>query len=436
WDAENKRITFDQGKYVFEIGASSKDIKGTVDADMSGTYKVVLSTVIADCDKVVLKPGNTAQMRVSASMSDDSFYDIKKAEVTYKSNNAAVATVDANGRVTAIGPGTASLFAEVTVDGKTLSNNVPVKVMPDLSPKSIKVNGKDISGFNKNTKAYSFLLKSSAKLPVITASAMSSIIAVEIEQAKGLPGTAIVKFVDNATSDINTYYLNFDVKSVSDEFDGPVGKQWQWIRENQSNYSFSKKPGSLTITTETGDISENSNNAKNLLLQSANSDWIAETKLVFSRVPSQPENAGIVAYQDENNFVKLMLRAVTKTSRSGWNTSGAQNFGTIDLVVEENGIAKSVASFNLRDEITGNKMLILKLEKKGDAYTGYYSVNGGAIEKLGVASGLLKDIKAGLIACDGVIIQSMKNTYWFDPDTTKPDTPFDVTFDYFRIVND
>jgi len=29
----------------------------------------------------------------------------------------------------------------------------------------------------------------------------------------------------------------------------------------------------------------------------------------------------------------------------------------------------------------------------------------------------------------------MKNTFWFNSDTTKPDTPFDVSFDYLRIVN-
>jgi beta-glucosidase len=436
WDPVNKRITFDPGKYIFEIGASSKDIKGTVEATMSGTYKAVLSTVVIDCDKAVLKPGNTAQTSISASLSDDSFYDVRKAKVAYKSNNPDVATVDANGKVTAIGPGIASLYAYVTVDGITVSNQVPVKVMPDLTPKSIKVNGKEIEGFNKDVKAYGFLMKSNAKLPVITASAMSSNIVVEIEQAKGLPGTAIVRFVDRATNDKNTYYLNFDTQSVSDEFDGSVGKQWQWIRENQANYSFSKNAGSLTITTETGDISENSNNARNILLQSANNNWVAETKLGCSRIPSQPENTGIVAYQDENNFVKLMLRAVTKTSRNGWNANAAAvQPGTIDLVVEENGIAKSVASFNLKEEITGSNSLALKLEKTGDTYTGYYSVNGGAFVKLGLVSGMLKDIKAGIIACDGVIIQSMKNTYWFDPDTTKPNTPFDVAFDYFRIVN-
>ena len=56
-------------------------------------------------------------------------------------------------------------------------------------------------------------------------------------------------------------------------------------------------------------------------------------------------------------------------------------------------------------------------------------------EKLGTADILLKDIRAGLIVCDGVIIQGMKSIYYFNPDTTKPNTPFDVSFDYFHIVN-
>jgi uncharacterized protein YjdB len=79
-------------------------------------------------------------------MSDDSFFDTKKAKVTYKSNNPSVAAVDANGQVTAIGPGVASVFANVTIDGRTVSNSAIIKVMPDLLPKSIKLNGNDIAG--------------------------------------------------------------------------------------------------------------------------------------------------------------------------------------------------------------------------------------------------------------------------------------------------
>lgn len=432
WDTEKKHITFDPGKYVFEIGASSKNIKGTVQATLGGAYKTVLRTVVIDCDSVVLKPGDKAGTSVSATLSDDSFFDTQKAKIIYKSNRASVATVDAAGKVTAIGPGTASITATVTAGGKTFSNSVSIKVMPDLLPKFILVDGKEITGFSKDTKAYSFLLKNGEKPPMITAAALSKGIVADVEQAKGVPGTAVVRLTDKVTSETNMYYFNFDVPSVSDEFDGAVGKQWQWIRENKEAYSLSKTTGALTITSEKGDVSEASNNAKNILLQSANSDWAVETKLVASRAPSQPENAGLLAYQDEHNFVKLMLRAVTKTTRQA---RGSVQAGTIDLVVEENGIAKSVGSFNLSEPITGDKTLQLKLEKKGNLYTGYYAVNGGAFVKLGVANGMLKDIKAGLMACDGVIIQSMKNTFWFDSDTTKPGTPFDVSFDYLRITN-
>ena len=51
------------------------------------------------------------------------------------------------------------------------------------------------------------------------------------------------------------------------------------------------------------------------------------------------------------------------------------------------------------------------------------------------ADAMLRDIKVGLIACDGIITQSMTSTFWFDSDTTKPDAPFDVSFDYFHIRN-
>ena len=156
--------------------------------------------------------------------------------------------------------------------------------------------------------------------------------------------------------------------------------------------------------------------------------------MVCSRTPSQPENAGILAYQDDDNFVKLMFRAVVKTTRFGRQGSDVQA-GTIDLIMEENGIAKSMAAFNVRKEITGKNALILKLEKKGSIYTAYYSLDGDKFEKLGTADMLLKDIKAGLIVCDGVITQYMKSTFWFDSDTTKPNTPFDVSFDYFHITN-
>ncbi|WP_291856928.1 glycoside hydrolase family 3 C-terminal domain-containing protein [Marinilabilia sp.] len=432
WDAKNSKITFDQGAYIFEIGASSSDIKGELEATMNGKYKPELVNVVAESDKVVLKPGDIIQSSVTAAMDDDTFYDINKARVIYRSNNPSVVDVDQNGKVTATGVGIASVFADVTIDGKTLSDGYPVKVMPDLTPESVSVNGKIIPGFDKDVKAYSFLLKNTSNVPTVEAVAVSDNIRVDIQQTKDIPGTAVVTLVDDITLEKNIYYVNFDVKSVSEEFNGSeIGSQWEWIRENPSTHSLSKKDGAITITSEPGGVSENTNNAKNILLQSANSDWTIETKLVGSRMPSQPENAGIIVYQDDENFIKLMLRAVIKTTRVR-----EPQPGTIDLVMEENDISKSLASFKLKEAITDNNELVLKLTKKGSIYTAYYSMDDGEnFEEMGTADLLLKDIKAGLMVADGIIANYMKSTFWFDSDTTKPDTPFNVSFDYFRIEN-
>jgi beta-glucosidase len=432
WDPENERITFDKGRYIFEIGASSKDIKGQVEANMTGEYNPGLKTVVIDCNKIVFRPENTGQTSITASLSDDSFINTGKANIVYKSTDSSVASVDENGKVTANKPGVASIFAYVTYNGVTVSNSCPVKVMPDLTPAEIRVNGKKVTGFDKDVKAYSYMLKDKSKIPVVDATSLDKDIAAEVTQAEGVPGTAVVNFIDNNTFEKNTFYINFGVTSTSDEFNAESsGNQWEWVRETRSNHSLSIKPGTLTITSEAGDVSEGSNNAKNILLQSANNDWTIETKLVCSRVPSQPENAGIIAYENDDNFVKLMFRAVIKTTRQ----RDAQP-GTIDFLIEENGIAKSVVSFNLSNEIVGDNALILKLDKKGDKYTAYYSADGEDFKMLGTDEALLKDIRAGLIVCDGVITQSMTSTYYFDSDTTKPDTPFNVSFDYFHITND
>lgn len=430
WDSKSNKLTFDQGKYIFEIGASSRNIKGQVEATMNGQYKSVLKTVVASTDRIVLQKGNMAQTSVTAALSDDSFLDLAKAEISYTTNDNSVVSIDQTGKLTALKPGVASVSVHVTYDGITVSNSAPVKVMPNLNPASITVNGKTIQGFSSSVKAYSYLLPKNSKVPVIKATAVDKDVAFEIEQATGIPGTAIINFIDYNTLEKNAYYINFGVSSFSDEFNNGLSPQWEWMRESKSAYTLTGQPGSLTITTEKGDVSENSNDAKNLLLQSANSDWTAETKLVCSRTPSQPENAGILAYQDDDHFVKLMYRASVKTSRQT-----TLQPGTIDLLVEEKGVAKSLGSFNVKKEIVGDTQLILKLEKVGSTYNAYYSVDGTTFETLGTANLLLKNVKAGLIACDGVITQSVMSTFYFDSNTTKLPTPFNVSFDYFRITN-
>jgi len=435
WDMVKNKITFDQGKYLFEIGSSSKDIRGSVTATMSGSIIPVLKTVVAECGTVVLRNGSSVKTSVTAAMTDDSFYDISKAAVTYSSSNPAAATVDEKGLVTAKGVGVATITASVTIGEITESDSYPVKIMPNLSPASITVDNIPVQGYNGDVTGFSYLMKaSSAKAPVVNASPADPAVGVEISQAKGVPGSALITLTDYITVDKKEYSVNFGIKSVSDEFNGnSPGSQWSWVRENKNNWSLSKTPGSLQIKGEKGDIIGAVNTAENILLQSANTDWIIVSKVTFSRKPSgYNQQGGLIAFQDDDNFVKLVYRANPRPTRG---TAGGAS-GVLDMIIEKEGNYFSMASFRSPDVITDNNFsLILKLERKGGTITGSYSREGKTFNKIGTTEINLRDAQVGIIVCNGSDVgrSAMRIPGMQMPEQDQSD--FNVLFDYFRITN-
>lgn len=437
WDMDKDKITFDQGKYVFEIGASSKDIKGVVSATMNGSFKPELKVVVAECGATVLKNGESAQTSLTAAMTDDSFYNIENAEVVYVSNNPAVATVNGSGLVTAQRTGVATITAKVTIDGVTESGSFPIKVMPNLLATSIKMNKKSVKDFDPKVIQYSYLIKkSSSQAPEVTAISSDPKVVVEAVQATGVPGTATISVVDYITYDKKEYVVNFGIPSVSDEFnDGKLGEHWRWLRENTEDWSLSKKSGSMVIISEEGDLIESNNNAKNILLQSANTDWTIETKIVCSRKPASfTENAGILAYQDDDNFVKLAYRP--SFGRRSFRPGGpGEQPGAVELLVESAGEQLSSVQVSMENIIKDDNTLLLKLMKKGSKYTAFASSDGKEFEKVGEAEVILKDIQAGILANDGALPARFAGFRRFMQQDSQPQTPFEVSFDYFRIEN-
>jgi beta-xylosidase len=273
-------------------------------------------------------------------------------------------------------------------------------------------------------------------VPSIAATAAGNNVSVEVAQAKAVPGNATVILTDNVTVEKNQYMVNFGTKSVSDEFNATtLGKQWNWTRENASAWSLSKKAGSLLITSEKGDIVSSANNAKNLLLQDANTDWTVESKMVCSRKPSgQTQNAGLVAYQDDENFVKLIYRANNARRGFGGPATPAVQPGAVELVIEADGYQKSVALISLAD-FKDEKNLVLKLERKGNIYTAYCSANGKSFKTVGVADIPLQNVKSGMIVCDGNPQAGRNNFPGMQETANQPEAPFEVAFDYFHIAS-
>jgi len=432
WDMDKNKITFDQGKYLFEIGSSSKDIRGSVIATMNGAFIPTLKTVVADCGTVILRNGSSVNSYVTAAMSDDSFYDISKVSVTYSTNNPEVASVDEKGLVTAKGVGVATITASITLGDNTESGSFPVKIMPNLTPASITVNDKAIAGFNPAVTGYSYLMQAStSQAPVVNVRSADPALAVETIQAKGVPGTAVITLADYITVDKKEYSVNFGIKSVSDEFNSnTLGKQWSWIRENKNNWSLSKTSGSLVIKGQKGDIIGASNTAENILLQSANTDWTIVSKVTFSRKPSAyNQQGGVIALQDDDNFVKLVYRFNPRFMSSGAN-------GVLDMIVEKNGYYFSFAGFRSPDVITDNNYsLILKLERKGGTITGSYSRDGKTFNKIGTVEIILSAAKAGMIVCNGSEVGRSAMRFPGMQEPEQPQDDFDVAYDYFRITS-
>ena len=401
WDMEADRMTYDPGRYVFEIGSSSQDIRGRVTATMSGALKRSLKVVWASCDASVLRIGQTAQASFSACMNDDSFEDGAKA--VWTSNNPSVVTVDADGTVRAVSMGVATVTCSVTIDGRTVEDTFAVKVMPDLGLAGLKVGGKAVK--TGDAAAVSYLLKA-GKAPKVEAVAADPAITVSVRQAEAVPGTAVVTLLDEATGDSREILVNFGVKGASDSFrKGALGKAWNWVREDASAWTLSGTDG-LVLTAGKGDIAQGTDNVTNILLQSANSDWTVETKMHCFTAPAAPaQNAGLVAYQGDDNFVKFVYAATFNFRRPADAGPAA---GQLQLTVEENGQQKSQLALPLDGIVGADSVLWLRLVKQGDSYTAYYSVDGKKYEKVGTAQATLKDVQAGVIACEGAMPAMMR----------------------------
>ena len=268
----------------------------------------------------------------------------------------------------------------------------------------------------------------------MTATASDPALSVEIAQAGSVPGTAVVRVIDYITGDEADYYLNFGTKAYPDEFKTLVN--WDVIREDKTAWAL--QDGALTIETGEGDVTLANNNARNIFVQSANTDWTAETKLTTSAVPGSPsQNAGLIAYGDDDNFVKLVYGSPAFGRGMAMPTPGAAPAGSIQLIAEEGGNNKSTVSVSLAGIPVKDNTVWLRLVRAGSLYTAYYSIDGKKFTKVGEASVLLKDIRAGLIACDGVR-PSMGGRGMAMPmmPTAAPaatPAPLKVAFDWFHI---
>jgi beta-xylosidase len=90
--------------------------------------------------------------------------------------------------------------------------------------------------------------------------------------------------------------------TYSDEFNGSLGSQWSWIREDATKHGIVN--GQLKLIVN-GDLYRNSNSATNLLLeQPPTGDYVVETKITFDPNHNY-QQAGLLVYSDDDHYIKV-----------------------------------------------------------------------------------------------------------------------------------
>jgi regulation of enolase protein 1 (concanavalin A-like superfamily) len=97
-----------------------------------------------------------------------------------------------------------------------------------------------------------------------------------------------------------------DAPLFEDRFDGKLADGWSWVREDKGDWNV--KDGTLRIRATPGNLWEAENTARNLLLRAApqgKKSFAAEVTVTHAPV-TFAEQAGLLWYRDDDNYVKLM----------------------------------------------------------------------------------------------------------------------------------
>jgi len=217
---------------------------------------------------------------------------------------------------------------------------------------------------------------------------------------------------------------------TDDEFeDSELGEWWNLVREDEDHWALSQ--GSLVVALQSGDLRGAGNDARNILLQDANTDWTIESMLQLPDGPlTRMMQCGLIAYQDDDNYVTLIFKT-TSSFQFGPTGFSMGYDASVQLAYEVEGAEYTIARVDVGDLLKEDRQVELKLEKKGSSYAGSCSIGGNDLELNESVHSVLSDIRAGLLTCEGQAPRSYL-PFRTDRPRTEPEG-IEIRYDYFRI---
>jgi alpha-glucuronidase len=302
----------------------------------------------------------------------------------------------------------------------------------DTTLAEIAIDGTPLESFKANKLEYN--VYTANKAPIVSVTANDENADVTIEQTNTVPSTATIT-VENSDAPATVYTVNLGAAggNSEEEFDDDeLGEDWEIVRENASTLNLTSVPGALTITADAGDIRGNNANAQNIVLRDApDGDWVIESKVDFSRKPTvNNEQGGIIAYTDDNNYVMLVWKMRAS------NGNAQQGTHAVEFVRQQGNSASPIASY-YKDvsELAaglGQDQIWLRLEKRGNAYIGYFSNNGENWKPVKLADRTQATANTNAltlnVAPEKVGVIAMNQTA-----NVSQLPPMDVSYDYFKV---
>ncbi len=159
-----------------------------------------------------------------------------------------------------------------------------------------------------------------------------------------------------------------------DDFDGKPMLRWKPVRHDPTHVSFTKHPGSLTITTQRGTIHRDEGNddpnetikAKNIFLidnpLAPDADFVVTTCVSGFTPQTTYQQAGLVLYHDDDNYLKWGYEY-------NWPNRGGQAF----CILSE---TDANSRFTYVDSPSGLDRYWVRLTKRGNTYEYSFSTDG------------------------------------------------------------
>lgn len=437
YNEADKRFELDQGVYGIQIATSSadSDIQArdtiTVARPLTATPSVLTARPrIAGSDtprgiteRVMFPEGAEIDPGLTLAMNDDTLHGWiapgqskplpHGTRISFRSDRPSVVSVDHRGGIRTVANGAATITATATYRGASASTSFAVRVLSDLS--DLKVGGTTVRGFLPDVFDYDVILPPGAKeAPRVAATARTG--RVEVTQAAGVPGTATVTST-GPDGIVATYTVHFARAASGDEFDGSsLDPKWTVVRPDPANLTVGD--GSLTITPETGDLVTTTNTARNLVLQPALGNWTMTSKLTFSALPNAAtQQGGILAYQDDDNYLKFDLEATSPTNiqlRTSLEDALQSNRAVSNDPIQVN---QTLNTTPMNGVLPAGNTIWLRMTKEGYTYTTSYSLDGHTWVPVWSTGATLSNLKVGPFAFNGAA-------------TT---TSLHVAFDFFHV---